>query len=53
MGLAVLTSVLSATGGLEDGLGATLLATAAFPLAGCSCSASGRAASPPPGPTHA
>ncbi|WP_164555572.1 MULTISPECIES: MFS transporter [unclassified Streptomyces] len=34
MGLAVLTSVLSATGGLEDGLGATLLATAAFPLAG-------------------
>ncbi|MGC3001553.1 MFS transporter [Streptomyces sp. G35A] len=34
MGLAVLTSVLSATGGLEDGLGATLLATAAFSLAG-------------------
>ncbi|MDW4918522.1 hypothetical protein [Streptomyces californicus] len=34
MGLAILTSVLSATGGLEHGLGATLLATAAFPLAG-------------------
>jgi MFS family permease len=34
MGLAVLTSVLSATGGLEDGLETTLLATAAFPLAG-------------------
>ncbi|MFF0395987.1 MFS transporter [Streptomyces sp. NPDC005248] len=34
MGLAVLTSVLAATGGLEHGLGATLLATAAFPLAG-------------------
>ncbi|MDG9723272.1 MFS transporter [Streptomyces sp. DH41] len=34
MGLAVLTSVLSATGGLEGGLGATFLATAAFPLAG-------------------
>ncbi|WP_432108791.1 MFS transporter [Streptomyces sp. AA1529] len=34
MGLAVLTSVLSATGGLEHGLGATLLATSAFPLAG-------------------
>lgn len=34
MGLAVLTSVLTATGGLEHGLGATLLATAAFPLAG-------------------
>ncbi|MCW2898535.1 MAG: family efflux transporter permease subunit [Streptosporangiaceae bacterium] len=34
MGLAVLTSVLAATGGLHSGLGATLLATAAFPLAG-------------------
>ncbi|WP_327420624.1 MFS transporter [Streptomyces sp. NBC_01527] len=34
MGLAVLTSVLAATGGLEHGLGTTLLATAAFPLAG-------------------
>lgn len=34
MGLAVLTSVLAATGGLDHGLGATLLATAAFPLAG-------------------
>ncbi|MFJ9541355.1 MFS transporter [Streptomyces sp. NPDC101225] len=34
MGLAVLTSVLSATGGLDGGLGATLPATAAFPLAG-------------------
>ncbi|MEU1371388.1 MFS transporter [Streptomyces sp. NPDC005803] len=34
MGLAILTSVLSATGGLGNGLGPTLLATAAFPLAG-------------------
>jgi MFS family permease len=34
MGLAILTSVLAATGGLDNGLGATLLATAAFPLAG-------------------
>ncbi|MDP9841753.1 MFS transporter [Streptosporangium lutulentum] len=34
MGLAVLTSVLAATGGLDHGLGTTLLATAAFPLAG-------------------
>ncbi|WP_051879202.1 MFS transporter [Streptomyces sp. NRRL B-24720] len=34
MGLAVLTSVLAATGGLEHGLGTTLLATAAFPLVG-------------------
>jgi hypothetical protein len=34
MGLALLTSVLAATGGLANGLGATLLATAAFPLAG-------------------
>lgn len=34
MGLAILTSVLAATGGLDHGLGATLLATAAFPLAG-------------------
>ncbi|MFD2416117.1 MFS transporter [Amycolatopsis pigmentata] len=34
MGLAVLTSVLAATGGLDHGLSATLLATAAFPLAG-------------------
>ncbi|WP_051371075.1 MFS transporter [Streptomyces sp. 142MFCol3.1] len=34
MGLAVLTSVLATTGGLGHGLGATLLATAAFPLAG-------------------
>ncbi|MFJ9033690.1 MFS transporter [Streptomyces sp. NPDC102274] len=34
MGLAVLTSVLATTGGLDRGLGATLLATAAFPLAG-------------------
>ncbi|WP_160169716.1 hypothetical protein [Amycolatopsis rifamycinica] len=30
----MLTSVLTATGGLDHGLGATLLATAAFPLAG-------------------
>lgn len=34
MGLAVLTSVLATTGGPDRGLGATLLATAAFPLAG-------------------
>lgn len=34
MGLAVLTSILATTGGLDCGLGATLLATAAFPLAG-------------------
>jgi predicted MFS family arabinose efflux permease len=34
MGLAILTSVLAATGGLHTGLGPTLLATAAFPLAG-------------------
>ncbi|MFR9794001.1 hypothetical protein ACL07V_36060 [Streptomyces sp. MB22_4] len=34
MGLAVLTSVLATTGGLDRGLDATLLATAAFPLAG-------------------
>ncbi|MET8438774.1 MFS transporter [Streptomyces sp900116325] len=34
MGLAVLTSVLAATGGLTHGLGTTLLATAAFPLVG-------------------
>lgn len=34
MGLAVLTSVLAATGGLDHGLGTTLLATAAFPLTG-------------------
>ncbi|MFJ8187253.1 hypothetical protein [Streptomyces sp. NPDC096105] len=34
MGLAALASVLSATGGPEGGPGATLLATAAFPLAG-------------------
>jgi predicted MFS family arabinose efflux permease len=34
MGLAILTSVLAATGGLDHGLGATLLAAAVFPLAG-------------------
>src|SRR5262249_44351944 len=34
MGRPVLTSVLAATGGLDHGLGTTLMATAAFPLAG-------------------
>ncbi|MEU6658710.1 MFS transporter [Streptomyces sp. NPDC046821] len=53
MGLAVLTSVLAATGGLKHGLGATLLATAAFPLAGLALFGVWARRIPAPDPTHA
>jgi predicted MFS family arabinose efflux permease len=53
MGLAVLTGILAATGGLDHGLGATLLATAAFPLAGLVLFGLWARRIPAPGATHA
>jgi EmrB/QacA subfamily drug resistance transporter len=53
MGLAALTSVLATTGGLDHGLGATLLATAAFPLAGLALFGVWARRIPAPDTTHA
>ncbi|TYB96978.1 MFS transporter [Micromonospora sp. WP24] len=53
MGLAILTSVLATAGGVDHGLGATLLATAAFPLAGLLLFGGWARRIPAPEPTHA